>query len=52
MDPAPPPDGHMATSGGIFRDCSVHNFDAVRFVAGQEVVEVNATGANQAQRCS
>jgi myo-inositol 2-dehydrogenase/D-chiro-inositol 1-dehydrogenase len=47
MDPAPPPDNYIATSGGIFRDCNVHDFDAVRFVTGQEVVEVYATGSNQ-----
>ncbi|MEV8505001.1 Gfo/Idh/MocA family oxidoreductase [Actinoplanes sp. NPDC051475] len=47
MDPAPPPDGYVRASGGIFRDCSVHDFDAVRFVTGQDVVEVYATGSNQ-----
>jgi len=44
MDPAPPPAGYLAGSGGIFRDCSVHDFDIVRFVTGREVVEVYATG--------
>jgi len=47
LDPAPPPDGYLRASGGIFRDCSVHDFDAVRFVTGQDVVEVYATGSNQ-----
>src|SRR4051812_31856278 len=47
LDPSPPPDGYVRASGGIFRDCSVHDFDAVRFVTGQEVVEVYATGTNQ-----
>lgn len=47
LDPAPPPDAYVKSSGGIFRDCSVHDFDAVRFVTGQEVVEVYATGSNQ-----
>jgi myo-inositol 2-dehydrogenase / D-chiro-inositol 1-dehydrogenase len=47
LDPAPPPDAYIETSGGIFRDCSVHDFDAVRFVTGQEVVEVYAVGSNQ-----
>ena len=47
LDPAPPPDGYVRSSGGIFRDCSVHDFDAVRYVTGQEVVEVYATGSNQ-----
>jgi len=47
MDPAPPPEPYIRASGGIFRDCSVHDFDAVRFVTGQDVVEVYATGSNQ-----
>jgi myo-inositol 2-dehydrogenase/D-chiro-inositol 1-dehydrogenase len=47
LDPAPPPDDYVKTSGGIFRDCSVHDFDAVRYVTGQAVVEVYATGSNQ-----
>ena len=47
LDPAPPPDGYVKASGGIFRDCSVHDFDAVRYVTGQEVVEVYAIGSNQ-----
>ncbi|GAB3879619.1 Gfo/Idh/MocA family protein [Terrabacter terrigena] len=46
LDPAPPPDEYVRRSGGIFRDCSVHDFDAVRFVTGQDVEEVYATGSN------
>ena len=45
MDPAPPPAAYLGISGGIFRDCSVHDFDAVRWVTGREVVEVYAVGA-------
>ncbi len=45
LDPAPPPRGYVAVSGGIFRDCSVHDFDTVRWVTGREVVEVYATGS-------
>ncbi|GAA3935463.1 Gfo/Idh/MocA family oxidoreductase [Actinomadura viridis] len=47
LDPAPPPAEYLPTSGGLFRDCSVHDFDAVRFVTGREVVRVTATGANR-----
>jgi myo-inositol 2-dehydrogenase/D-chiro-inositol 1-dehydrogenase len=50
MDPAPPPPGYVATSGGIFRDCSVHDFDIIRYVTGREVVEVYATGSAQGDR--
>lgn len=47
LDPAPPPTGYIAASGGIFRDCAVHDFDTVRWLLGDEVVEVYATGGNQ-----
>jgi myo-inositol 2-dehydrogenase / D-chiro-inositol 1-dehydrogenase len=47
LDPSPPPAAYVAVSGGIFRDCSVHDFDAIRWVTGREVVEVYATGANR-----
>lgn len=49
LDPAPPPAAYIATSGGLFRDCSVHDFDAVRWVTGREVVEVYAVGANRGE---
>ena len=44
-DAAPPPEAYIPTSGGIFRDSSIHDFDALRFVTGQEVDEVFALGA-------
>ena len=47
LDPAPPPPAYLATSGGIFRDCSVHDFDIIRYVTGAEVTEVYATGNAQ-----
>ena len=47
LDPAPPPAAYLAVSGGIFRDCSIHDFDAVRYVTGREVVEVYATGSDR-----
>lgn len=45
LDPAPPPAAYVAASGGIFRDCAVHDIDAIRWVTGREVVEVYATGS-------
>jgi myo-inositol 2-dehydrogenase/D-chiro-inositol 1-dehydrogenase len=47
LDPAPPPRAYLAGSGGIFRDCAVHDFDAVRWVTGQEVTEVYAAGTTR-----
>lgn len=47
MDEAPPAAAYIPTSGGIFRDCNVHDFDALRFVTGREVVSVSATGGNR-----
>jgi myo-inositol 2-dehydrogenase / D-chiro-inositol 1-dehydrogenase len=47
LDPAPPPAAYVAVSGGIFRDCSVHDFDSIRWVTGREVVEVYAAGGNR-----
>ncbi|MEV7284754.1 Gfo/Idh/MocA family oxidoreductase [Streptomyces sp. NPDC093252] len=47
LDPAPPPAGYVAASGGIFRDCSVHDFDIIRWVTGREVTEVYAVGGNR-----
>lgn len=43
-DPAPPPADYVARSGGIHRDCQVHDFDALRWVTGREVAEVYVTG--------
>lgn len=46
-DQSPPPAGYLPTSGGLFRDCSIHDFDIIRFVTGREVASVFATGANK-----
>ncbi|WP_405913703.1 Gfo/Idh/MocA family oxidoreductase [Streptomyces sp. NBC_00963] len=45
-DPAPPPAAYLPLSGGLFRDCLVHDFDMVRWVTGREVAEVYATGSD------
>lgn len=47
LDQAPPHAAYIPTSGGLFRDCSVHDFDIIRFVSGREVESVYATGGNK-----
>lgn len=44
-DHEPPPDAYIPVSGGLFRDSSIHDFDALRWLTGLEVVEVYAAGA-------
>lgn len=41
-DPAPPSIEFLRSSGGIFLDQVIHDFDMVRFLTGDEVVEVYA----------
>jgi len=43
-DPAPPPIEYVKVSGGIFMDMTIHDFDMARFLAGDEVEEVYASG--------
>ncbi|MBX6768512.1 MAG: Gfo/Idh/MocA family oxidoreductase [Actinomadura rubrobrunea] len=47
FDPAPPPPSYVPGSGGLFRDCAIHDLDSIRFVTGREVVRVAAVGANR-----
>lgn len=44
-DPSPPPAAYVRTSGGLFRDMTIHDFDMARYLAG-EIAEVTAVGAN------
>jgi myo-inositol 2-dehydrogenase/D-chiro-inositol 1-dehydrogenase len=44
-DPAAPPIDFVKRSGGIFLDFLIHDFDAIRFLSGSEIVEVFAAGA-------
>jgi myo-inositol 2-dehydrogenase/D-chiro-inositol 1-dehydrogenase len=44
-DPEPPPIHYIKTSGGLFLDMMIHDFDMARYVTGSEVVEVFARGA-------
>lgn len=43
-DQSPPPESFVAMSGGIWRDCLIHDIDALRWVTGREVEEVMAFG--------
>lgn len=43
-DPEPPSLEYLKVCGGIFFDTTVHDFDMARFVTGDEIVEVYATG--------
>ncbi|MCY0918890.1 MULTISPECIES: Gfo/Idh/MocA family oxidoreductase [unclassified Streptomyces] len=45
-DPTPPTAAYLAGSGGLYRDCLVHDFDMVRWVTGHEVTEVYAAGSD------
>ncbi len=44
-DPAPPSSEYLQSSGGLFRDMTIHDFDMARCLAG-EITEVHAFGAN------
>ena len=44
-DPSPPPVNYLKTSGGIFKDMMIHDFDLARFYAGKDEFEsIFATG--------
>lgn len=43
-DPQPPPLDYVKVSGGLFLDMMIHDFDMARFLIGEEVTELMATG--------
>ncbi|MGW3124475.1 Gfo/Idh/MocA family protein [Streptomyces sp. NPDC001107] len=45
-DQVPPAPGWLRLSGGLYRDALIHDFDALRWVTGHEVVEVYAAGSD------
>ncbi|WP_406472121.1 Gfo/Idh/MocA family oxidoreductase [Streptomyces sp. NBC_01615] len=45
-DQSPPPADYLPLSGGLYRDCLIHDFDMLRWVTGREVTEVYATGSD------
>ncbi len=44
-DPSPPPVEYIKTSGGLFCDMAIHDFDMARFLTGSEVSEVFSMGS-------
>ena len=44
-DPSAPPASYIKRSGGLFRDMMIHDFDMARFLLGEEITEVSATGS-------
>ncbi len=44
-DPGPPPISYIGRSGGLYRDMMIHDFDIMRFMLGEEPVELHAYGS-------
>ena len=44
-DHVPPHESYLDQSGSVFRDMHIHDFDAIRWLTGREVVEVYAAGS-------
>ena len=44
-DPGSAPRGYLETCGGLYRDMTIHNFDCVRWMMGEEVTELFAMGS-------
>jgi myo-inositol 2-dehydrogenase / D-chiro-inositol 1-dehydrogenase len=44
-DPGPPPISYIASSGGIFRDMMIHDFDMARWLLGEEPIEIAAVAS-------
>ncbi|ONK23038.1 inositol 2-dehydrogenase [Bacillus sp. VT-16-64] len=43
-DPGSPPEAYIKTSGGIFLDLCIHDFDIARFLLGSEVKSIQSFG--------
>ncbi len=44
-DPSPPPLDYIQRSGGIFKDMAIHDLDVARWLLGEEIASVQATGS-------
>lgn len=45
-DPAPPPVDYIKTSGGLFKDMTIHDFDMARWLLGEAIDSVYASASN------
>ena len=44
FDPAPPPLSYVKTSGGLYRDMMIHDFDLSNFIMGELPISISAVG--------
>jgi myo-inositol 2-dehydrogenase/D-chiro-inositol 1-dehydrogenase len=44
-DPAPPPPAYIKTSGGIFKDMAIHDFDMARWLLDEDIESVFASAS-------
>ena len=44
FDPAPPPISYVKTSGGLYRDMMIHDFDLSNFIMGELPITISAVG--------
>lgn len=44
-DPSAPPPGFIPTSGGLFKDFTIHDLDMARWLLGEEPVEIYSTAS-------
>lgn len=51
LDEAPPPEAYIRSrlSGGLFKDCSIHDFDAISWILGVRASTVYAVGSNKGE---
>jgi myo-inositol 2-dehydrogenase/D-chiro-inositol 1-dehydrogenase len=45
-DGEPPPAAYYTSSGGVFADMAIHDFDELRWLSGQELEEIAGMGAS------
>ncbi|MFS0821520.1 inositol 2-dehydrogenase [Bacillus sp. 1P02SD] len=45
-DPEAPPEAYVQRSGGMFIDMTIHDFDMIRYLSGQNATEIYVNAAN------